>query len=347
MKNDHTIGTYAEYGLDDFLADDYFQEWVKKDRPEDRAFWQRFIDTYPHKESEVREAHSLLSRLKFVETPPDHARYQRIWGNIQAGAQASETPQTVVRPMAPRKMWIAVAAAVLILFSLGMWWLNSRNITIQTGQADVQEFALADQSTVTLNANSRLTYRKNFDRTPQREVWLEGEAWFNVSHVTDEASATPRRFIVHTPEADLVVLGTSFNVRTRRSATNVMLAHGSVLVRLKNGPRDSVLLKPGDMLEFTPGKPPVLRQAVDSLTISSWRQKRFVFSNTPLDQAVQQIADFYGCTITVKDSSLLHYRITASMTAPPARELETVLSDVLNMKVIRNGDVLEITGVKQ
>ncbi|WP_343701447.1 FecR domain-containing protein [Chitinophaga sp.] len=349
MKNDHSIGTYAGYGLNDFLADEDFQEWVKKDLPQDSEFWQKFIQTYPHKEKEVREAHQLLSKLKFVETPPDHTRYQRIWENIQAGAEAAGTvtPETVVRRMSPVKMWISVAASVIILFSLGMWWLNSRTLTLQTGSAEVQEFVLADQSTVTLNANSSLDYRKSFNRTAKREVWLEGEAYFNVRHFAEGAAEAPRRFIVHTRELDLEVLGTTFNVKTRRSATSVMLAHGSVLVRFRNKSHDTVLLKPGEMLEFTPGQPPVLHKAVDSLHISAWKQKRFVFSNTPLDQAIQQVEDFYNCTITVKDPSLLHYRITAAVTAPPAQELETALSEILNVKVSRKGDVFEIVSVQQ
>ncbi|WP_185937401.1 FecR family protein [Chitinophaga polysaccharea] len=330
--------------MDDFLADDSFQEWVKKDLPEDREFWQKFIYTYPQKEKEVREAHRLLSRLKFVEAPPDHVRYQRIWQNIQAG---TEVPETIVRRMSPGRRWISVAAAVIILFSLGMWWMNSRSLTIQTGRADVRKFVLADQSTVMLNANSRLTYRKNFNSAAKREVWLEGEAKFNVRHLEESASITPHSFIVHTPELDLEVLGTSFNVKTRRSGTNVMLAHGSVLVRFRKEPYNTVLLKPGEMLEFAPGATPILHKAVDSLSISAWTQQRFVFSNTPLNQAIQQIEDFYDCTITVKDSSLLRYRITASVTAPPVQELETVLAGILNMKVIRKGDVLEIVGAQQ
>jgi ferric-dicitrate binding protein FerR (iron transport regulator) len=248
--------------------------------------------------------------------------------------------------MFPVKRWLLVAASVIVLFSLGMWWLNTRSITIQTSRTEVRGFVLADQSSVTLNANSKLTYHKNFNSGSQREVWLEGQAYFHVTHLTAGGAAAPRRFIVHTPQLDLEVLGTSFDVKTRRSATNIMLAHGSVLVRLRNESHDSVLLKPGEMLEFAPGSAPVLHKEVDSLSISAWRQQRFVFSNTPLDQAIQQIEDFYGCTITVKDPSLLGYRITASVTAPPAQDLETALSDILNMKVSRKGDVLEITGVR-
>ncbi|WP_346315849.1 FecR domain-containing protein [Chitinophaga sp. YIM B06452] len=344
MKNDHSIGTYAGYGLDDFLADDNFLKWVKKDLPEDREFWQSFLHAYPHKEQEVREAHRLLSRLKFVETPPDHTRYQRIWENIQSAAEAPETP---VRRISMRRIWISAAASVLIVLSLGTWWLNSRELTMQTGRADVQDLVLADQSTVTLNANSSLVYHKNFNRASKREVWLKGEAYFNVKHIAEGASAAPRRFVVHTPQLDLEVLGTAFNVNTRRSATHVMLAHGSVRVHFRDGQYEDQLLKPGEMLEFTPGKAPVLHKAVDSLNISSWRNKRFVFSNTPLNLALQQIEDFYGCTITVKDTALFRYRISATLTAPPVEELETALSAALNMKVTKKGDEFEIAGMQK
>jgi len=336
MKNDHSIETYEGYGVTDFLADYDFQEWVKKDYPQDREFWKHFISAYPHKEKEVREAHQLLSRLTFIETSPDQQRYQRIWNGIQSGV---EVPETVVRRMPLRKMWIA-AASVLIVLSLGLWWLNSRAITIKTGRADVQELVLADQSTIMLNANSSLTYHKNFNRTSKRELWLKGEGYFNVSRDS-------RPFIVHTPDLDLLVLGTAFNVKVRHSVTNVMLAQGSVLARFRDKQYGDQLLKPGEMLEFTPGKAPVLHKTVDSSGISSWREKRFVFSNTPLHQAIQQIEDFYDCTITVKDTTLLQYGITATVTAPPMQELEKTLSGILNMKVNKNGDVFEITGIQQ
>jgi ferric-dicitrate binding protein FerR (iron transport regulator) len=344
MKNDHSIGTYEGYGVTDFLTDYDFQEWVKKDHPQDREFWERFMYAYPHKEKEVREAYSLLSRLKFIEPSPDQKRYQRIWDAIQSDV---EVPQTVVRRMPLTKVWISVAASVLIVFSLGMWWLNSRSITIKTGRADVRELVLADQSTVMLNANSSLTYHRNFNRTSERELWLKGEGYFNVSHLTTGASGSPRPFIVHTPDLDLVVLGTAFNVKVRRSVTNVMLTHGSVLARFRDKQYRAQLLKPGEMLEFTPGKAPILHKAVDSSGISSWRKKRFVFSNTPLNLAIQEIEDYYDCTITVKDAALLNYRITATVTAPPMQELEKALSGVLNMKVSKNGDVFEIVSTQQ
>src|SRR5690606_37889089 len=67
---------------------------------------------------------------------------------------------------------------------------------------------LADGTKVWLNAASRISYGKNFGNGALRDVYLDGEAFFDVAHDPDKP------FIVHTSSIQIKVLGTSFNVRS-------------------------------------------------------------------------------------------------------------------------------------
>ena len=46
----------------------------------------------------------------------------------------------------------------------------------------IKTILLPDSSLITLNANSTLSYNNNWNSTAPRKVWLNGEAYFSVTH---------------------------------------------------------------------------------------------------------------------------------------------------------------------
>jgi transmembrane sensor len=160
--------------------------------------------------------------------------------------------ESVVRPLFQkkhfRKLWVAAAAAVILLFLLlsrpteneGVKPINN---TVSTKAGDKANITLPDGSKVWLNGDSKITYAEDFnDRT--REVHLSGEAFFEV------AKDKTRPFIIHTRMINLKVLGTAFNVRSYdyEKETETALVHGSVEITLRNSPEQKILLKPGEKL---------------------------------------------------------------------------------------------------
>ncbi len=137
----------------------------------------------------------------------------------------------------PRKnvrsfQWLTSAAALsLILFAVMIWlWRTPVVIKAPLGQQVITE--LPDGSTVTLNSGSRIEYARRFESWPlisnaKRRVFLQGEAFF-------EIQKKERPFIVESFNAQIRVLGTSFNVWSRAHdkmpETRVTLSSGSVLV---------------------------------------------------------------------------------------------------------------------
>ena len=97
-----------------------------------------------------------------------------------------------------------------------------------------------------MNSDSKLSYSENFNG-PVREVFLEGEAYFDV--VKDPNHP----FIVHTEGIDIKVLGTAFNVRAYKAELKIeaTLVHGMIEVTKTNQPNaPKVIMKPHEKMVF-------------------------------------------------------------------------------------------------
>lgn len=107
------------------------------------------------------------------------------------------------------------------------------------------QFYLDDGTLIHLNAGSELSFYTNLENQDKREVWLNGEAYFEVTH-----NQSP--FIVHTEKESVEVFGTTFNVDGFKSShyTQVSLIEGSVAVSL-NVLGVSEVLSPGKQLTYS------------------------------------------------------------------------------------------------
>ncbi len=140
----------------------------------------------------------------------------------------------------------AVAAAVLVCFYFASdWMMKGENMMVyETGYGERLEIILDDGTTVNLNADSKLSWEKNWEDNGIRRVNLKGEAYFDVSHVKKEDKpgqaqngndldiVSQMPFEVLTPDLTIRVLGTAFNASQRRGKTEVFLERGSVELAL-------------------------------------------------------------------------------------------------------------------
>jgi transmembrane sensor len=111
-------------------------------------------------------------------------------------------------------------AAVLILamvsFSLINYFKERRLVSeiayheIIAPNGSKVRLLLSDSTEVWLNSGSRIKYPENF-ASAQREVFLEGEAFFNVTH--DKSSP----FFIKTSDLSIKVLGTILNVKSYKN----------------------------------------------------------------------------------------------------------------------------------
>jgi ferric-dicitrate binding protein FerR (iron transport regulator) len=207
-----------------------------------------------------------------------------------------------------------VMGVLLLVLALGAgyWlWPAQRGLQAQyaTQAGQQRTVRLPDGSVVVLNGNSRLTTAATWDAQTPREVWLEGEGYFQVSHLAQqpglaiEQAAGNAKFVVHAGDLSVSVLGTKFNVINRLGVpSKVTLNDGKVLAEHGNlFSHNEVLMKPGDLVEYAPAAQELAKRTVEPTYYSAWVTGTVKFDHTPLSEIIQLLKDSYGLQVTVDD----------------------------------------------
>lgn len=158
------------------------------------------------------------------------------------------------------------------------------------------QLVLADGTMVWLNAGTKLKFPIQFN-TKQREVELVGEAYFEVKQPTD-ARKGHSPFIVHTPQQDILVLGTSFNVKayTEEKKETSTLITGRVKVVNSNS-KQSEMLAPGQQSTMSSEKPDIVLSEADLEETLAWKNGHFIFNETPIWEIMNQLARWYNVEV--------------------------------------------------
>lgn len=345
---------YLNYSVIDFAMDDDFKQWVKKPTPEIDVFWQSWLENYPERRAVVEEARQVILRMHFAEDNLLQESENRIWNILESvyDKQISEKTSRKVlqvnkpaerrfKQVSPQFLSYKIAAAVtlLIVVSVVLYlFINNYTTTTYTTQyGQTKKIILPDRSEVTLNANSTLKFSTDWQKQAIREVWLQGEAFFNVVKIKKGSI----KFIVHTPNLDIEVLGTSFNVNNRRKSTVVVLNSGKVKLKSDHDEKENTLvMNPGEQVVFHEDKSAFIKKTVDAKSYSAWIHQKLVFNDTPLIEIAQLLEDNYGFEVDFSKADIARRKFTATIPAGNINTLLTALTESFNLKITRNGNKL-------
>lgn len=211
---------------------------------------------------------------------------------------------------------IAASVAFILVLSLAAFYFlgvfnnNSNEINwaeniTQNGQKII--LSLPDGSSITLNGNSRLKYPQKFE-AQIRDVYLEGEAFFNIAH----DSSKP--FVVHTKNISTTVLGTKFNVHafSNSDEISVSLVEGTVKVtnKEKNGVKGNIILKPNQKLVYNLDNDISEVKGFDYLQEIGWKDNILVFNDEPLEKVFTRLEIAYGIKFELNNKAYEKIKIT-------------------------------------
>ena len=244
---------------------------------------------------------------------------------------------------APRRIgaWMIAACIVLGLLA-GAWFFQDVFIyqTHTTAFGETKSLLLSDLTKVTLNANSSLRVPRFGFGTKTREVYLSGEANFAVTHQSNN-----QQFIVKTNKGlEVVVLGTEFTVYSRKQGSKVVLSKGKVQLRYQEGTTQrQLMMKPGDLV--TLDQINHLRQEVTKQPekFAAWKDHRFIFDDTTLQEFAQIMDENYGIEVVIKDKTLANRTLVGSFRADSADELMDIISEIFNIDIARTGNTIVLT----
>lgn len=316
--------------VEDVLADDSFKSWYYREENEAAGKWAAWMDANPSKINLVEKAVQLMQALP-ADKVIDPSVTEAALTKLRHAQSVRET--TTKRPVMPLWRWAAAAAAV---FLVGFWAVRQYNIknpeeNWQTAFGQTDTIQLADGSEVILNANSRLRGRDIRKGKGDRELWLEGEAFFQV-----KPTGNGQRMLVHTSAGDVVVTGTQFNVRDRRNGVSVLLTEGSVHILDKA--KKEWPLKPGEMAQLENGQ--VTIAAGDLTKTLAWRKGMIVLDKTPADEFASLIKEHYGKDVAIQGKT----DVTLSGLMPNNRldDLLRAVTMVTNWKIEAGQDSILI-----
>ena len=176
-------------------------------------------------------------------------------------------------------------------------------------------FILPDSTTGMLNSGSKLTYSVPFCNN--RNIELEGEAWFDVKH--DEVNP----FVIGAANSKVVVLGTSFNISAypTENYIEVVLAKGKVRFSDQDG-NAGTNIYPSERLVYQNGN--ISKTVTDPSKYSSWKEGKLVFRGDQMAEVGRRIERWYNVKVVLADKDLEKYSFRGTF-------VDDSLDEVLNL----------------
>lgn len=233
----------------------------------------------------------------------------------------------------------AVFIGLLMMAVISYESFVSKTVVYSTGYGETHNIVLPDGSTVMLNGNSTLRYENELTTEGTREVYLDGEAFFSVTHTKSK-----QKFIVNiSDKMNVEVLGTKFNISKRKSATRVVLNSGNILLNLKEPEgTEPVMMNPGELVEFNENSAEYVKKKVNVEVYSAWKNHKLIFDNTTLQQVLIMLEENYGLKSHISDMDLLNQKVSGTI---PAENIEILLKNIsitYGLDILTKEDSIEI-----
>jgi transmembrane sensor len=235
---------------------------------------------------------------------------------------------------------ISIAAAVLIGIGIVFYSINLASVkTIKTQIAQTRELVLPDGSKVTLNAGSKLTYKKDFGKN-SRIISLKGEGFFEV------AKNKEKPFVINAGDAEIKVLGTSFNVKAYSDMEKIEITvkEGTVSVSNKKALTRKIIVSAGDRANYNKKLNTVEKQINPDRNYISWKTRQIIFENDSLTTIIKTLEDVYHKDFELSGPKLGKCTITTTFENKELSTVLRILESTLDIKFNREGEKIVISG---
>jgi transmembrane sensor len=211
----------------------------------------------------------------------------------------------------------------------------------ETGHGKQLTQRLADHSVLHLNTDSAVSVR--YSNSERLVTLLSGQAEIEVAHETNRA------FRVHTQSADIIDIGTQFDVRLEQGSTVVTVVQGRVAVGPQKSSRKfavrSIELTANQQLRVVTGEWPATPVAVDAERATSWLHRQIAFDHEPLETVAAEYNRYTAKPIEIVTPALRQLRISGVFATDDAdafiaflRSLKGVRVEVTENRILVSGD---------
>ena len=316
--------------------DEDFQQWSFCATEVSDDYWNRVISKNPEKREIIHQAKEVLRSIDYEKTGISETDKKHILISIQRRISIAKTKEAVNIPrkhtiaqtgndndlsvthrLSQKKdrsrFWRGIAAGLIgisvitgALYFSGYWSQNVETITVDYWEksslkGEKRSITLSDGTKIKLNSNSKLIVPKQF-QAHERTVSLVGEAYFEVSK---DAS---RPFIITSNDINVVVLGTSFNVRAYPAENTIQVAVATGMVSVEkmsdklsvDQDTNPILLSPNEMATYFKATGDASKENFDPITVFAWKDDILYFKDADIYTVIERLEQWYGVTFIIK-----------------------------------------------
>jgi len=311
--------------VEELINDVSFRNWANGTVREDCLKWERYLDAHPEIADLLLTAKTMAGGKTFDSKKPGAREIERAWSITSDHIRSYNQERS-------KRHWLkyaGVAACLAVLITTGFLLAPGKQVTwvtLNTAPGQITEYVWNDGTKVTLNGNSQLRHPESFDLLSVREVILKGEAFFDVTNLGD---GTP--FKVRTTDAQVLVLGTVFNIKSRGKNSVISLLEGKVEVT-HLADLDRITLIPGETAVLYDHGIAVFGSDVQSA--ASWRNQLWVFDETPFSDVLTNLEESFGIVATISPDVDASKAISGKLSIKNLTSLYRALETMLGVTII-------------
>jgi ferric-dicitrate binding protein FerR (iron transport regulator) len=280
------------YTVEELLSDETFIDFCHNENSPHRKIWSD-IASNPEQKKIADEARLMLGLLSpslpqhEIETEVEKLR-ETLW-NKEDFQLSSNRPSKnrAVKVLVYSCIFLAITVTALYYF-LPKSSTKTLISSFETKLGERKQYILPDGSTVILNSNSGFSFKNDFGKK-ERRIELKGDAFFKV------AKDPSKPFVVYSNGFSTTAIGTAFYVHAG-SDYSVDLLEGKVRLE-KNTSGETLYITAGQKASWTKTNSSFTRQHYDTLSLNQWIKGVLAFHNTPVDEAFEQIEQWYAVDI--------------------------------------------------
>lgn len=316
------------------MNDDLLVKFLLNETSEDEnRLVHEWIDADPENRKQLADMQLIWNTSKNLSQKSNVVENEA-WDRFKQRAKALKKEEMPVRSLWQRSVWMKVAAVfVLVTAAIAFFRIYTNTTDTLIAQERVTTETLPDGSELTLNKDSELSYSFPLGGKERRVDLKKGEVFFKVSANKDKP------FVIQSGDVQILVVGTSFNVKRQHTQTEVIVETG--IVNVSRG-TESVELRKGERIVVSAsGKLETVRN--DDRLYNYYRTKQFVANNTPLWRLVEVLNEAYKAHIVIENPGIRNLTLTTTFREEPLANILKVISETLEIKVEQQGDTIVLS----
>lgn len=377
--------------IDDLLASELFRKWIIEKDEAAAIFWSQWIEKNPARLEWVAAAKAIIETLtennhqltdhevnreadniqqKILSLNPEIYQHEEP-GYLETYNDDGKEQGSKGIPFFRTRYIVGIAASLLMIAGVYLYYSGKprplpannaykaflqetkhKSFEYNNNSDSEQHIVLSDGSEVLLEKNSRLTYATNFS-SGKREVYLEGNAFFNITR------NPVRPFIVYTQTIVTKVLGTSFYVKAMNDAeiASVVVKTGKVSVfkrenftstDARSATLKGMVVTPNQQVVYDIPNEQMNKSLVEKPVIATQSTYSFDFDDTPATEVFNRLQVAYGVPILIDEEVLGSCTISASLGNEPFYEKLRIICKIINAtyEVIDGTVIINTKGCK-